>query len=143
MVAEPQRHSARNRKLHRTQQPECMKTEARNAASCTLSGSRRPEWDETPNPAARPGSAGRGHGPDRPIDFSARPGPAQEQKSARENFFAARPGPGQKFCLPGWAGKSWMGRDGPGRWAGAGRMAGPSHSGWKWVGHARGGGRVE
>ena len=31
-------------------------------------------------------------------------------------------GPAEKFGLVGWAGKSWMGRDGPGRADGPGRM---------------------
>ena len=53
-----------------------------------------------------PGPARRGHGPARPINFSARPGPR------------TKIGPGYKFCLHGWVGKSWTGRDGPGRWAG-------------------------
>ena len=71
-----------------------------------------PEWDETPNPAARPG----------PPIF--RPGPAQEQKSARDVL--PRPGPARakKFACPDGPKKTWIGRDGPDRAA----WAGPSHS---------------
>ena len=44
----------------------------------------------------------------RPTGFSARPGPAQEQKLARAGL--SRPGPARaKFWLGGWAGKSWLG----------------------------------
>ena len=44
-------------------------------------------------------------------------------KIGQGRIIAAPPGPGLKFCLPRWAEKSWMGRDGPGRWA-----DGPAHS---------------
>ena len=49
-----------------------------------------------------------------------RPSPARRGPGAKigpNRISEVRPGAGRKFCFPGWAENSWMGRDGPGRWA--------------------------